>query len=416
MFNLQVFIGLEIVNILLKFNACYFFKCSNLHRFGFRPLIVLFLCLNASSAFSAAGDVISNTATINYVSLGLSLVQESSPSGNLLTGVGNGTATSFTEDRLINFSVVSVDAAAVNVSSSQSAAFLSYTVTNNGNDVQDFLLTAINTATPFAANTDNFDPVPPMQVFVEDGSNAGYLLAEDTQIFIDDLAIGATATVYVVASMPVTVIGDAAAVALVAQVAEGGTAGQGAVISNDDNSHVSPAGTYSNGAVTIPAGIANSVIDTAGLETVFNDPAAVNPEDVDSASIQDVRANGQHSDVGMFLIQAASVVLNKTVTVIDTIGGTDPHAGSTLRYQIDVVVTGVSNVNNLVITDVVPVNTTYTPSSLLLNGIVQTDAADAPVDYSEFNGSVIIVDLSQAGAISVAPATPNLITFDVTID
>ena len=121
----------------------------------------------------------------------------------------------------------------------------------------------------------------------------------------------------------------------------------------------------------------------------------------------------------MFLVQAAasaSVVLNKTVTVIDTLGGIDPHAGSTLRYQIDVVVGGVSNVNNLVITDAVPVNTTYTPSSLLLNGIAQTDVSDTPADYSEFNGSAIVVDLSLGGTVSVAPATPNLITFDVTIN
>jgi len=407
------------VIILSKHNIFYFLKYSNISKSSLSVLFVFFICLNSPIVFSAAGDVISNTATINFISQGVSLVQESSPSGNSLAGVGNGTATSFTEDRLINFSVVSIDATAVNVSSSQSAAFLSYTVTNNGNDVQDFLLTAVNTATPFAANTDNFDPVPPMQVFVEDGSSAGYLLAEDTQVFIDDLAIGATATVYVVATMPVTVIGDAAAVALIAQVAEGGTAGQGAVITSDDNSHVSPAGTYSNGAVTIAAGSANLVSDTAGVETVFNDPAAVNPEDVDSASVQDVRANGQHSDTGLFLVQAAapaSVVLNKTVTVIDTLGGTDPHAGSTLRYQIDVVVGGVSNVNNLVITDAIPVNTTYTPSSLLLNGIAQTDVSDTPTDYSEFNGSAIIVDLSQGGTVSVAPATPNLITFDVTID
>ncbi|MCK5003071.1 MAG: hypothetical protein KAS57_08595 [Gammaproteobacteria bacterium] len=386
----------------------------------FRALFLSFLCLNSSSAFSAAGDIISNTATIDFVYQGIPLIQESSPTGNTLTGVGNGMPTSFTEDRLINFSVVSTDAAAINVSSLQSIAFLTFTVTNSGNAVQDFLLTAVNTSpSPFVANVDSFDPVSPLQVFVEEGSNAGYLLAEDTALFIDDLVVGATATVYVVATMPVTIVGDAAAVALVAQVAEGGAAGQGVVITNDNNGFISPAGVYSNGGVSVLAGTSNSIANTPGLETVFNDPAALNPEDVDSNAVQDIRANGQHSDTGVFLVQAVAVpflALNKTVTVIDTLGGTDPHAGATLRYQIDVVIGGVININNLVITDAVPANTTYVASSLLLNGAVQTDTADAPTDYSEFNGNDIVVDLSQGGTVSVAPATPNLITFDVTID
>ncbi|MCW8923708.1 MAG: hypothetical protein OQK69_08780 [Gammaproteobacteria bacterium] len=381
---------------------------------------MLVLLSGTSQVFAAAGDVINNTATIDFIYQGNSLVQESSPSGNTLTGIGNGTPTSFTEDRLINFSVVSADAAAVGVSSSQPAAFLSYTVTNNGNAPQDFLLTAVNTSpSPFAANPDNFDPVSPMQVFVEDGSNTGYLLAEDTEIFIDELAVGATARVYVVADIPVTVVDDAAAVALVAQVAEGGAAGQGAAITNDDNGHISPAGTFSNGAVVVAAGTANTVANTTGLETVFNDPSAVSPEDVDSAAVQDIRANGQHSDTGVFLVQtvaASDVALNKSVTVIDTLGGSDPHAGATLRYQIDVVISGGSNVNNLIISDTVPANTTYVTSSLLLNGIPQTDASNAPIDYSEFNGNDIVVDLSEGGTVSVAPGTLNQITFDVTID
>ena len=407
------------MKILSEYNVFCLNSCLSTSESSFRLLLLSLLYFTPTSAFSAAGDVISNTATIDYVYQGNSLVQESSPSGNVLSGIGNGAPTSFIEDRLINFSVVSVDATVIDVSSSQSAAFLSYTITNNGNASQDFLLTAINTASPFVANTDNFDPVSPMQVFVEDENSTGYLLAEDTATFIDDLAVGDMATVYVVATMPVTAVGDAAAVAVVAQVAEGGAAGLGAAISNDDNGFISPAGSYSNGAVNVSAGTVNNVPNTMGLETVFNDPAAVNPEDVDSSGLQDARANGQHSDVGLFLVQtvaSASVVLNKTVTVIDTLGGTDPHAGATLRYQIDVVISGSSNVNNLVITDPIPANTTFTPSSILLNGVLQTDASDAPVDFSEFNGGNIVVDLSQGGTVSVAPATSNLITFDVTID
>jgi len=403
--DIGIFVKILSKNVAVKF--------AEIHVIVLRVLLSLLALLVPSYSFAAAGDVINNTATIDFIYQGNSLVQESSPTGNTQPGIGNGAPTSFTEDRLINFSVVSADAAAINVASSQSAVILTYTVTNSGNAPQDFLLTAINTSpSPFPVSPDNFDPVSPMQVFVEDGTNTGgYLLSEDTEVFIDELAVGATVTVYVVANIPVTNVDDAAAVALVAQIAQGGAVGQGAVISNDDNGHISPAGTFSNGAVISLAGTANSVVNTSGLETVFNDPAAVNPEDVDSNAIQDIQANGQHSDVGVFLVQTAiapSVVLNKTVTVIDTSGGSAPLAGSTLRYQIDVVVSGAGNVNNLIVTDAIPVNTTYVDPSLLLNGGTN--------GFAIFDGSNIVVDLSEGGAISVAPGTPNLITFDVTID
>lgn len=403
-----------------KFNRCCLSRGTDKTGFNFSVLFALLFAFASPQIFAAAGDVISSTASIDFVYLGDALTQESSPSGNSQPGIGNGTPTSFTEDTLINFSVVSADATAVAVAALQSSAVLIFTVTNNGNAPQDFLLTAVNTSpSPFAANADNFDPLTPMQVFVEDGANAGYLSSEDTQVFIDELVAGANATVYLVANIPAASIADAAAIALIAQVAEGGAAGQGAVISSDDNGHISPAGTFSNGAVSVAAGIANPIADTTALETVFNDPSAASPEDVSSDGVEDIRANGQHSDTGVFLVQTAAsadVNLNKTVTVIDTLGGTDPHAGATLRYQIDVVISGATNISNLVITDPIPASTTYTPATLSLNGVAQTDADDAPTDFSEFDGSRIVVDLSLGGTVSVAPATPNRIIFDVTIN
>ena len=48
-----------------------------------------------SQVFAAAGDVISNTATVNYSILAVPFTQESSPTGNTVQGVGNGTPTTF---------------------------------------------------------------------------------------------------------------------------------------------------------------------------------------------------------------------------------------------------------------------------------------------------------------------------------
>ncbi len=393
--------------------------------FSFKCLSICWLIFSVSSSqvFAAAGDVIGNTATIEFQLLGVPLTQESSPAGNTQPGAGNGSPTNFIEDQVVNFSVSLVDVAPVNVVTLEANAFLTFTVTNNGNATQDFLLAALNTTpNPFGAPADNFDPAPPLRTFVEDGTDtSGFQPATDTEVFIDELAVGATATVYLVADMPAISAGDLAALALVVQVAVGGTAGEGAAITNDDNNNISPAGTYSNAATVVPAGSPSNIPDTAGIDLVFGDPDGAAPEDVDSTGIPntDSLSNGQHADAGAFLAQPPTVPVDpliKTVTVIDTLGGTDPHPGATLRYQIVVNTNGASTVDNLIITDPIPANTTYTPNSITLNGIPQTDIIDPPVDYSQFDGTQIIVDLSEGSTVSISTATTNTIVFDVTID
>ena len=183
-------------------------------------VISLFLTTNI---FAAAGDSISNTATINYIIGGVS-------------GTGNASA-SFLEDRLINFSVSEDNgSAAVPVISDMTDAVMQFTVTNTGNGVQDFLLTAVNTApNPFGLPADNFDPLT-IQVFAESGATPGYQAVEDTAVFIDELIPNVPHVVYVVADLPTQVIDDVSAIALIAQIAEGGALGtEGLAINADDN-------------------------------------------------------------------------------------------------------------------------------------------------------------------------------------
>jgi len=393
---------------------------------NFRVFSIIFLLLSIlllivpARVFALAGDTISNIATIDYVIGGFARTQESSPTGNIVPGAGNGTPTTFLEDRVINFTVSSLNATAVPVTSGQANVFASFSLSNNSNGTLDFLLTGLNTATnPYGAPADSIDPLPPLRVFVENGLTAGYLPGDDTAVFVDELAPLATVTIYVVADMPVAAPGDVAAITLVAQAASAGAAGEGTAITNDTNNRISPAGTYSNGGTSVVAGTPVNVADTLGEETVFNDPAGAAVEDVDSSGVvQDSAGNGQHSDSSAFQVQASPVTINKTVSVIDTLGGTDPHPGAILRYQLDVVISGTININNLVITDTIPANTTYVPNSIVLNSVPQTDAAfgvDA-IDYAEFNGADVIADLSQGGVVAVTPGTPNIIIFDVTID
>ena len=411
----------DLLNIFSVIQWPCFHKALDSVRYSIVLSGVVILYFNPAHVHAAAGDTISNTATVDYVYQAVPLTVESSPVGNSNTGVGNGTATTFIEDRLVNFTVTENTGAVVSVAPAQIGAVLSFTVTNNGNVTQDFLLTAVNTSpNPFAGLPDTFDPNAPMRVFVENGTTPGsYQPLEDTAVFIDELAVGASSVVYVVVDIPVAAgATEISAVALVAQVATGGAVGQGAVINNDHNGNISPAGTYSNGATNVVAGTITNIADTTGLETVFNEPAGINPEDADSTgAVTDVIRNGQHSDTGAFEVSGSPVTLNKTVTVIDTLGGTDPHVGAILRYQIEVVIVGAGNVDNLVITDPIPVNTTSVDDSITVGGIVQTDLLDDPgVDFStRIGGSKgsIEVDLSENNTrVITAADSPITITFD----
>ncbi len=159
------------------------------------------------------------------------------------------------------------------------------------------------------------------------------------------------------------------------------------------------------------------------METVFNDPAGLNLEDISTifSGAQDIVSNGQHSDAGAYQVMSPVIIL-KSVTVIDTVGGNDPHPGATLRYQLDVTVSGNTPVDNLIISDLIPVNTTYTDDSIQLNTVSQTDTDDAPIDYSRAIDILskpvvsIEVDLSQGGTTPVLPGAPNIIIFEVTIN
>ena len=382
-----------------------FLKAQTKNSFS---IISFITCLFLSSnLFAAAGDVINNTAVIRYDLGGTPTVSNAS--------------TTFIEDRIINFVVTDDNGGiAVPVISNMIGAVMQFTLTNTGNDTQDFLLTALDSSpNPFSAPPETFDPVL-IQVFVESGTTPiGYQVTEDTAVFVDELAAGDSVTIYVVSNLPAIAANEVAAITLIAQSAEGGAVGEGAVIDADDNARISPAGTF--GGTTTPGGASSSSIDSAAtMETVFNDPAGLNPEDIATNLAQDVIGNGQHADTGAYQV-TPPVIINKTVTVIDTLGGTDPHTGATLRYQLDVTIAGNTAVDELVISDLIPANTTYVSGSISLNGVAQTDADDA-VDFSQAINILappvlsIEVDLGQDAAVPVLPGTTNIIIFDVTIN
>ncbi|NOT15181.1 MAG: hypothetical protein HOP21_06320 [Methylotenera sp.] len=274
---------------------------SQIKALGFIAAAIL---LSASqtvwAAGTASGTTISNLATLSYsVGAVAQPVIGSSSTGNL---VGAGTPTTFVVDNKVNLTVVEANATFTSVVPGQTAAVTQFTVTNNGNTVQDYALTGGNvsgTPTVFTV-ADNFDATS-CGTFVESGVTVGYQLAQDTALFIDELAADASKTVYVVCSIPNTQVnGDQAVTELTATTRAGGSAG-GSV----------------GAAISQTAGA-----DTAGVDIVFADPATAASVD-GTIPLQTARdAIGFARDA--FRVASAVISVQKTVTLV-----CDPFNGIT---------------------------------------------------------------------------------------
>ncbi|MHB8844932.1 MAG: hypothetical protein ACYC7L_09310 [Nitrospirota bacterium] len=114
-----------------------------------------------------------------------------------------------------------------------------------------------------------------------------------------------------------------------------------------------------------------------------------------------------------YVVGGVNVAVSKAVTVIDPRGGTRPEPGALLRYTITVTVPGSGTAAGVVITDMVPVNTTYVAGTLRLNAASLTDIADADAgDAGATTPGVVTVrlgDLTNASPVQT-------INFDVRIN
>jgi uncharacterized repeat protein (TIGR01451 family) len=298
--------------------------------------LAIFACLlcasNVQAQLTPSDTDIDNTATINYSLAGTpQTLVESSPTGNTTAGAGNGTATTFKVDNLIDFTVGELDTTYTEVAPGSTSQAVAFALQNDGNTVQDFSLSAVELATgtadPFGGN-DNFNATA-VGIFREDGTTLGYQAAEDTATYVDELAADTSTTVYVVRDIGAgQADADISGVILIAQVAQGGTGGtQGADITSDDS------GTPD---------------DPTTVEIVFGDAAG------DDAG--DGAYDGMHSDTDAFLVRTATLEITKTSSVVsDPINGTtNPKAipGATVEYIITVSNTaGTGTATSVVVSD-----------------------------------------------------------------
>ena len=121
------------------------------------------------------------------------------------------------------------------------------------------------------------------------------------------------------------------------------------------------------------------------------------------------------SNIDVFTVHGLiDVSITKSATVISdgqscNSAPCDPVPGATIRYTLQVDVSGTGTAENLLITDNIPANTRYTPSSITLDSSTLTDAPDD--DPGSFSGNLVSVDLGNTSG----PAN-FVITLDVTIN
>lgn len=272
-------------------------------------LILLMTAPAAWAVGTPSGTSINNRATIDYDVGGVDQEDiESSPTGNSTAGAGAGADTTFVVDNRVDLTVVSQGN--TNVSTSQLDAALEFLLTNVGNTTQGYLLEVVNGTTNI--------PMAGVEIWIEDGTTAGFQAAEDT-LYVGgsnagDLdpntgtATDAQLTVYIVADAP-------------------------ASATNGDTD------TYWLRATTTDAGTTTVTTGTAGADN----PAAVDnvlaDADADAGAIDGLN-DGRHADSGDFVVAASSLTVTKTHAVIsDPVNGTtNPKAipGAVIEYTVNI--------------------------------------------------------------------------------
>ena len=292
--------------------------------------------ISALAAGVASGTTVNNQASLSYSVGGVTQTAILSDGDTVTAGVQQ---TAFVVDNKVNLTVVEVGAAFTPVVPGQTGAVTTFTVTNNGNTVQDYSLASTNLATGQLATpitgADNFDTTG-CAVFVESNAVAdGYQVGTDTATFIDELLPDANKTVYVVCTIPAAQVNnDIANVSLTATTRVGGAAGQGAVQ-----------------AATVGA-------NTAGVDVVFADVAGTDDTGTSTASpaVPGVR-DGTNSARDQYKVVTATLAVTKTVTPIcdPSNGNTNPKniPGADVQYAITIANTGGSAATLTQITDAV---------------------------------------------------------------
>jgi uncharacterized repeat protein (TIGR01451 family) len=309
----------------------------------------------AAASGTPAGSLISNRATARYTVSGSNYSSDSNTN-------------TIKVDEIVNNVMTWQDASqGVAVSQGQANQVLTMKLVNTGNGTDSYTLSATGTV-----SGNNFNPTV-VGIYLDTNGNGVYDPGVD-QLYVPGtndptLAEDASLTFFVMSAIPSTGLSDRDKGSVLVKAA-------------------SKTGVGTMGTVLLGAG-------PGGTAVIIG------------------QSGGSSSALGTYVISASSVAVSKSATVTDQYGGNRPMSGATIHYSLSATVTGSGTAMNVVITDLVPANTTYIPGTLKLNNTVLSDAADA--DAGDVGGtSAGTVTVKLGNLTSSSPA--QTITFDVRIN
>lgn len=355
--------------------------------------------LIAHSAFAAgtpSGTPIANAAQVDYTTGSVNRTTNSTP-------------VSFLVDNRVDLIVTEINGVAATVVPGQvpggyvDPEIMGFTVTNEGNTTQDYLLNALNLAdgqtinltAPLIDSDSATSDATAFTLFQDDGDNI--FNGTDTAItFLDEMIADETRTVWVAGTIPGTAVNAAViGASLQATTADGGAAGAGAPT------------------------VATVGGDTAAVDVVFAD------DDPTVTSTDDGARDGQASDRDAMVLQAAVLTIVKSSVVLDDgFGGNFAIPGATVEYSVTVENTGTSTATAVSISDDLSVEIGNGTLAFLSNqygaagdielvinaGVPVNLTEEADVDDGEFQGNIVTVD-----NITLTPGDIAVVSFQVTI-
>lgn len=353
----------------------------------------LFLPGIASAAGVAAGDIVQNTATVNYDVNNVPQDDiESSPLGNS-DPTAAGVPTEFAVDRIIRFTLVQDGAANTPVTPGADDQATAFILTNTSNDPIGFTFGAVDESgtTVNGAIADSFDlEAASIRVFADTDDDDVFTLATDTNTNVGTLAPDA--------SIHVFVVGD---------------------IETDEVN-----ATVANVALTADA------VETSGAAIV-----ASGTNDVDPLVEDTVIQVGTATASDGYEVSAPTLVITKSQAVINDFVTAGPAFLSIPGAQVDFTITidntgGSANAESVNITDIIAAeldvsgNTTVTitgglaptPASCTVDiadadtdGCGRTDEGPGPV----FAATTLTID--PTAGITVAAGTTVTVVISVLI-
>ncbi len=348
---------------------------------------------SAWAAGTTAGTGVDNTASISYSVGGTPQTEiESSEAGNTTPGAGNGTSTSFIVDKKVDVDVTAA-ATSQNIVPNGTATH-SFTVTNEGNDIEYFSLDDVN-----ATTGDVFDTTTcTISVSAVTGGLPA-IPASDT--------VAASAPIPSTAS-PLRIGPDGTAT--VSMVCTAPNDVGGTPLANGDDADVSLLATAVTTAGGTTALTATTGADTAGAkDTVLADAAG--------SAAGDIAEDASHSATVANVVNTAELTVRKESAVIDDPinGTTNPKRipDATIRYTITVS-NQAAEADHIVISDIVPSDLTYV-SCTFTGGVVNAVAPSPALGCSEAAGTVSSSSFTLPAG-TVGTPTTAVLTIDATIN